>query len=249
MHFDSPSRDSLASDLMEPIRPRVDAYLLDWLMRGPLRREWFFEQRDGNCRLMASFAQRLSETVATWGSAVAPVAEQVSRILSASIPKPSKRVYPSTRLTQNSRREGRGLLPNLSVEAPPRPEVLCRNCGKRTRGADYCGACSPMERRDNLINAAKLGRIATHAPKAEALRGATQTRQRAAERAWNPADLPEWLTEEVYREKIQPQLSTVRVSAIMAVLEVSRPYANEIGRKKRVPHPRHWETLARLAGC
>ncbi|HEV2616376.1 MAG TPA: CRISPR-associated endonuclease Cas1 [Candidatus Acidoferrales bacterium] len=48
MHFDSPSRDSLASDLMEPIRPRVDAYVLDWLLRSPLRREWFFEQRDGN---------------------------------------------------------------------------------------------------------------------------------------------------------------------------------------------------------
>src|SRR6185437_1192311 len=45
MHFDSPSRDSLASDLMEPIRPLVDAYVLDWIARGPLRREWFFEQR------------------------------------------------------------------------------------------------------------------------------------------------------------------------------------------------------------
>jgi hypothetical protein len=37
---------------MEPVRPLVDAYVFDWLSRGPLRREWFFEQTNGNCRLM-----------------------------------------------------------------------------------------------------------------------------------------------------------------------------------------------------
>lgn len=244
MHFDSPTRDSLASDLMEPIRPRVDAYVLDWLMRGPLRREWFFEQRDGNCRLMASFAQQLSETAAAWASAVAPIAEQITRIFSASVSRRNRQIFPSTRLTHNSRREGRGIAPNLSFEAPPRPETLCRNCGKRTQRADYCGTCSSP--RDRLINGAKLGRIATHSPKAEALRGATQCRQRAAERAWNPADLPEWLTEEVYREKVQPLLATVKVRTIMSALGVSRPYATEIGRKKRVPHRRHWQDLVEI---
>ena len=229
-----------------PVRPRVDAYVLDWLMRGPLRREWFFEQRDGNCRLMASFAQQLSETAPAWASAVAPIAEQIARIFSASVAKRSRKLFPSTRLTHNSRREGRGIAPNLSVEAPPRLETLCRSCGKRTQRAEYCGDCSP--RRDRLIDAAKLGRIATHSSEAEALRGATQSRQRAAERAWNPADLPEWLTEEVYREKIQPLLATVKVRAIMSALGVSRPYAAEIGRKKRVPHPRHWQRLAQMVG-
>ncbi|HVB54806.1 MAG TPA: hypothetical protein VNE63_00020 [Candidatus Acidoferrales bacterium] len=43
------------------------AYVLDWISREPLSREWFFEQRDGNCRLMGSFAVRLSETAQTWG--------------------------------------------------------------------------------------------------------------------------------------------------------------------------------------
>lgn len=245
MHFDSPTRDSLASDLMEPIRPRVDAYVLDWITHSLLRRKWFFEQRDGNCRLMASFAQQLSETAPTWASAVAPIAEQIAWIFSASVPKRSRQIFPSTRLTHNSRREGRGIAPNLSVEAPPRRATRCKNCGKRTQRAEYCGDCSP--RRDRIINAAKLGRIAAHSPKAEALRGATQSRQRAAERVWNPEDLPEWLTEEVYREKIQPLLATVKVRTIMSALEVSRPYATEIGRRNRVPHPRHWQTLVRLA--
>jgi CRISPR-associated endonuclease Cas1 len=246
MHFDSPSRDSLASDLMEPIRPRVDAYVLDWITRGPLRREWFFEQCDGNCRLMASFALQLSESAPTWGRAVAPLAEQISRIFSSSIPKRSKRIFPATRLTQNSRRRAKGILAGLPNEAPPRPATICRNCGASTSGTQYCGACSPMVFRGSLINASKLGRIATHTPKAEARRAATMRRQEAAKQAWKPSDLPEWLSEKAYREKIQLRLAAFTVSAIASTLEISKPYAANIRAGKRVPHPRHWSVLAQL---
>jgi CRISPR-associated protein Cas1 len=41
MHVDTDARDSLACDLMEPTRPLVDAYVLDWITREPIRREWF----------------------------------------------------------------------------------------------------------------------------------------------------------------------------------------------------------------
>lgn len=81
IHVDVPSRDSFACDLMEPVRPEVDSYLFDWVSRESLRRSWFFEESDGNCRLMGSFAERLSETSATWGRTVAPVAEWLSRKL------------------------------------------------------------------------------------------------------------------------------------------------------------------------
>jgi len=70
--------------------------------------------------------------------------------------------------------------------------------------------------------------------------------QEAAKRAWKPSDLPEWLNEKVYREKIMPQLRTVAVRAIVEALAVSKPYATDIRNGKRVPHPRHWEKLARL---
>ena len=71
-----------------------------------------------------------------------------------------------------------------------------------------------MQHRDNLINGAKLGRIATHTPKAEARRAATMRRQEAGKQAWKLSDLPGWLTEKVCREKIQPRLATVTVPAI-----------------------------------
>ena len=101
-----------------------------------------------------------------------------------------------------------------------------------------------MARRDTLINAAKLGRIATHTPKAETRRAATMRRQEAAKLAWNPSDLPEWLTEHAYREMIQPKLTTVTVSAIASALGISKPYATDIRAGRRVPHPRHWLLLA-----
>jgi len=249
MHFDSPSRDSLASDLMEPIRPRVDAYVLDWITRGPLRREWFFEQRDGNCRLMASFALQLSETASTWGRAVAPLAEGIARIFSSSIPKRSKRIFPATRLTESSRRQAKGTPPGLPVKAAPRPTTICRNCGIPIAFGDkFCQACSVAVARRNLIEVAKLGRVATHTPKAEARRAQTMRRQEAVKRTWKPSDLPGWLTERVYREKIQSRLATFTVSAIASALEISKPYATDIRAGKRCPHPRHWAKLASLVG-
>lgn len=39
LHVDSGNRDSLALDLLEPIRPQVDSYLLDWITRKPLIRQ------------------------------------------------------------------------------------------------------------------------------------------------------------------------------------------------------------------
>ena len=85
LHSDARTRDSLACDLMEPIRPQVDAFLLDWLRTGPLQRKWFFEERDGNCRLTGEFAAELSETSKIWKQALAPLAEWVARTLWSSM--------------------------------------------------------------------------------------------------------------------------------------------------------------------
>ena len=81
LHSDTRTRDSLACDLMEPIRPRVDAFLLNWLRREPLQRKWFFEERDGNCRLMGEFAVTLSETSRIWRQALGPFAEWIAHAL------------------------------------------------------------------------------------------------------------------------------------------------------------------------
>jgi hypothetical protein len=103
LHRDAPNRDSLAHDLLEPVRPLVDSYVFDWLNRGPLRKEWFFEQANGNCRLMGPFAAQLSETAGAWRKAVSPYAEEAAKIFWQGRSKKSRSTLLPTRLTQTRR--------------------------------------------------------------------------------------------------------------------------------------------------
>ncbi len=249
LHMDAPSRDSFALDLMEAVRPEIDAYLFDWISREPLRREWFFEKRDGNCRLMGSFAVRLTETAQTWGSAIAPVAEWVSKTLWSTLRKPARQIYPATRLTQIRRRQAKGGESTVAADPAPRAPRICRTCGETLKhGKRYCASCSVGVARGNLIEAATIGRIATHSPKAEALRSATKRRHDAELRKWQPSCLPDWLNEAAYRHRVQPRLAEISVPKIAAALGVSQPYATDIRAGKRVPHRRHWKTLANITG-
>jgi hypothetical protein len=212
LHVDAPSRDSLALDLMEAARPQVDAYLFDWISREPLRREWFFEKSDGNCRLMGSFAIRLSETARTWGLAVAPVAEWISHTLWSTLRKPTPQIYPATRLTQSRRRQVGDTASTVPANLGPHAPRICRTCGQPLkRGKGYCALCSIDVSRKNLIAAAKLGQVATHSSKSEALRAATQRRHASALRVWQQCENPDWLTGEFYRTEIQSHLAEITV--------------------------------------
>jgi CRISPR-associated endonuclease Cas1 len=143
LHVDTTTRDSLACDLMEPIRSHVDAYLVDWITRQPLKREWFFEQRDGNCRLMGPFAVRLSETANIWRRAVAPVAERVAKQFWSTTHKRTRTSLAPTRLTQAHRREAKGMSSEIVASVAQRPENICQGCGKtiHDRSLSCAGLC------------------------------------------------------------------------------------------------------------
>ena len=248
LHVDTDARDSLACDLMEPARPHVDAHLLKWITQGPLRREWFFEQRDGTCRLIGSFAMRLSESLSTWSRVVAPIAEWTSRMLWSTARKPARLMLPPTHLTQSHRRQAKGKL-NPPIADPPRPPRLCRTCGANvTTGHRYCPSCAVTVSTEELVKGAYKGRLASHSSEAEANRAEKGRRHTAARWAWLPSNQPTWLNEQSYREKIHPLLAGVTVRALASALGVSIPYASNIRSGKRQPHPRHWQTIARLVG-
>ena len=246
LHVDTTARDSLACDLMEVVRPQVDAYLLDWITRQFLNREWFFEQRDGNCRLMAPFAVELTKTAPIWGRAVAPVAEWVARAFWSTIRKPD--VPFATRLTQDNKRQSKSASPCSSAPRTPRPQALCRGCGKNiTEGRTHCAQCSIEGATERLAEAARLGRLAAQTPKALAKQADSQRRHSKARSSWDETSQPAWLTAELFSRTIQPLLAGVSTSAIRSRIGVSRWYASRIRQGYR-PHPRHWEVLARLAG-
>src|SRR3989449_4414498 len=205
LHVDTPARDSFALDLMEPVRPQVDAFVLDWITREPLKREWFFEQRDGNCRLMETFALRLSETAPTWGRAVAPFAEWVARSLSSTISKPNRQIGPATRLTQRHRREAKTGMSVTPTNPALRPQAICRVCGAPiARGRSYCASCVTTVAKENLVEVARSGRVAAQSPEAQARRSATKRRHDISRQSWLPSSQPAWLNNETYEQRIQP---------------------------------------------
>jgi CRISPR-associated endonuclease Cas1 len=247
LHVDTPARDSLACDIMEAVRPSVDAWLLDWITREPLRRSDFVEEKNGNCRLVPGFAAKLTETAHTWGKLVAPWAEYVARKLWATTSRSKTREGMPTRLTQQHRREAKGSLAPTAIVSP-QPDRVCRGCGKSIRaGRSDCGKCAVEGATERLIVAAQIGRISGHTPQALAKEGRTQRQHAKARSAWDASSQPSWLTAEFYSNKIQPMLANASTSAIARRIGISRWYAGRIRQGYR-PHPRHWKALAELVG-
>jgi CRISPR-associated endonuclease Cas1 len=245
LHVDTPARDSLACDIMEAVRPSVDAWLFDWITREPFRKSDFFEERNGNCRLLRTLAAKLSETTSVWGKLVAPWAEYVAHTLWART-RPNSISSP-TRLTQQRRREAKGGL-LAPVVVTPKPDRVCRGCGRTIRAEhNDCGKCAIEGATKRLIEAARTGRIAGHTPEALAKEGKSQRQHAKARSSWVPSSQPSWLTFEFYSEKIQPLLADISTSAIASKIGVSRWYAGKIRRGYR-PYPRHWQALAQLVG-
>ena len=189
LHVDTKARDSLACDLMEPARPHVDAHVLDWIMREPLKRQWFFEQSEGNCRLMASFTAQLSQTAPMWARAVAPFAEWVARALWSSSATLAREPAPPTPLTQGIRREVKGAPPLPSPIKAPRRENLCPECGRTIRPeSTKCIHCSVGDATRNMLDAARIGRQTANGPAAQLKRANTQRKNALAQHAWKSSD-------------------------------------------------------------
>jgi CRISPR-associated endonuclease Cas1 len=251
LHMDTANRDSLACDIMEPIRPRCDAFVLNWLQTEPLRRSDFWEDRNGNCRIGSKLAIKLCETSDTWRRLVAPVAEHVAQEIWSSVSKPTSASklaaqLIATRLTQSRRRAVKGS--DVPAVKAPKPEKICPGCGATRREGRHCPSCGREVSREELIESAKVGRLVAQSPKSQGKRSETQRRHRAAQQAWRSSPKLASLTEETYTGKIQPSLAGVTISALSSTLGVSEPYAADIRAGRRRPHQRHWLALAELVG-
>ena len=105
LHADQRNRDSFALDAMEPIRPAVDAFVLDLLEERILTSHDFAELPNGICRVRAPLTHELALTLGRWRLLLA-------RILTPRAGVPSGAPQCAVRLTRQDL-------------AKPRPLGLC----------------------------------------------------------------------------------------------------------------------------
>ena len=116
-HADQRYRDSLACDLMEPVRPAVDSHLLGLLQTRSFRKTDFFENRQGVCRVMPSVTQQLALTSAKWSRSIAPVVERVAQTLATAKPCRTVSYKPlPTPLSGRNRSRGRNRIRREKVK-------------------------------------------------------------------------------------------------------------------------------------
>jgi CRISPR-associated endonuclease Cas1 len=259
MHADQRGRDSLALDLIEPVRPRVDAMVLDLLSRRVFAAKDLFETREGGCRLMPTITQALAEFAPQFAKWVAPIAERTARqLLRTPHGTPKKRPL-ATPLTQANRSAGRD---EVRTKRPAREKYIgdllptaCRVCGvildEPTRA--WCDACLPEARvekdRANIAVALRAkaelraaGKDPSHGGEIAQKRAATHREQLRLNAEWEATNTPT-MTEEEYRAQVLPGLCEMSVRAIASTLGVSQGYAARVRKGETVPHPRHWVRL------
>jgi CRISPR-associated endonuclease Cas1 len=269
VHVDRTSRDSFALDLMEAVRPQVDAFVLNILTTRQLVRSNFFETRDGTCKLMPTLTRPFAETAENWASLVAPFAERAASAFARALQEPNENVVAPhvvttgrllrTPLTQTNlraaqaRRATRGPAHGAPIAASVYP-ARCRHCDVPLAAPDrtYCDKClaTVQKRAAGTRSAVKVTRVTGHSkpgerrPESIAKQWAALTRREDERREWEAAHGP-GPGRSTFVKEIAPLLRRVPVAVLIKATGLSRPMCYRIYNGQSVPHVRHWEPIRR----
>lgn len=259
LHVDAKGRDSLALDLIEVVRPDVDAYLVELAAAHVFRHRDFAERDDGQCRILAPLTHRLAETLPRWEHAVAPWAEHVAHRLADTSPRPLRKSTPLTSAirrqtattTAASRREP-ATDPTPTTAAKTKPATLgpvCIDCGAALSHHQrrYCPDCWPTHQRAAGLTGSAAARAQLAGEHARQTRGrAVSAGKRAAQQqharalGYDP---------QMWADQLGPKVRTRTLAEISAATGLSIQYASLIRRGRQTPHPKHWAALAALVAA
>ena len=263
LHADQRSRDSLACDLMEPLRPEVDRWVLNLLRERTFSVHDFAETRQGVCRVLPPLTHLLAETGPTWARAVAPLAERIARQLfdgwNDDIKNRSKPL--STPLTQSRRSAGRDSVrrhpQRMTSNIPSMPQA-CRMCGLilGKSGRIYCDDCLLVARQDvakpwsrsglrTLANLRTEGYDPAHGGRAAKRRGRRIGRLNREATRWE-LEHENSQDETYFKRNVLPRLRRVSLRGMAEATGLTLGYCSFVRRGLRLPHPRHWEALRRV---
>lgn len=247
VHNDARGRQSLALDLMEPVRPEVDAFVLDLLERRTFRKVDFVETADGHCRLRAPLTHDLAETLPVWAKALAPIAEHVAHALGLAM---AGKYVPSTPLTTRRHRSAqaevkarkavaKGVATSTAVRQRP-----SRGTSVARWTCPDCGA--PVTNHRHVRCEACIASDPAQTPELRGRRGQAIAARKRALREWEEANPDVAYDPEYFRREVLPRLGQVKLADIAAAANCSKAYASDIRSGRYSPHVSTWEALARL---
>jgi CRISPR-associated endonuclease Cas1 len=272
LHTDQQARASMALDLMEAIRPEVDAWVLGFLKTGTLRSSDFHETRQGHCRILAPLTHVLAETLPIWRRLAAPAAEDVARAFAREAGIRSHTPLTETLRSKSRRHVGRAHATSVDDgRRKPRPTAIsaeapvvaarslverCALCGtdlpraSRRKVCDLCLTTSDLLRTEKLRTAGRQAlqrmRRSDDDPAqivaAKQKRAASSKDRMLAIRAW------ERLNGKVhdwdrYETDVIPVIEAMTVPELVHLTGLSRHYCWQVRAGKKRLHPMHWSRV------
>ena len=246
IHNDARGRQSLALDLIEPVRPLVDSFALDLLEQHTFRKAEFTESSDGHCRLKAPLTHDLAETLPRLSKALAPVAEKVVHALGQAMAGKYTATTPLTTARQRHAqaviRARKGANKTVAASTAAHQRVsgqsdtvwTCPDCGGQVTNHRHvrCDACIAADPRQT--------------PELRGRRGAAIAARKRAQREWEGAQGTTEVDPEYFRREVLPGLAKVKLADIMAAAGISKAFASQVRAGRFTPHASTWSALSRL---
>jgi ribosomal protein L37E len=252
---------------MEPVRPHVDAYVLNLARTRTFTARDFAETREGGCRIGSTLTHELAATMPMWANLVAPHVEATAKYVGRLARSGAFAVYPIE--TVGRKQVAVAPHPTVRQPAPKKLDTLpmsslhsaCRQCGTalNVRKRIYCDSCGPAivaSKREETkaafaaAGSAKLAQMRaagfdpTNTKAAQKRRSQSAMRQRRAVVAWKDDGSLEGID---FTRDILPGLQTVLVRVIAETMGSSLSHGSKVRSGRLVPHKRHWKALAEIS--
>jgi CRISPR-associated endonuclease Cas1 len=251
VHNDKKGRDSLALDLIEPVRPAVDAYVLELASDHLFRADDFTEQDDGHCRILPPLTHHLAATLALWRQAVAPWAEAAAFALAEASPYVIRKATPLTSTVRRerstnaaeSRRRGRGRKPPRERTISAALPSACIECGQLlvAKGRVYCADCLAEHRDKSRRAGREVSRSMLVDPVVRTARGTAISKAKTAGRSARASALG--VDPELWERHLAPRIGVLTLREIMDATGHQISHASRIKTGVRIPNPQHWPAL------
>ena len=249
LHLDAPGRDSLAFDVMEPVRPEVDRFVLDLMAEATFSRKDFIERTDGSIKIGPALAQRLASTMPRWAKAIAPHAERVVHEFGKAV---VGKWEPRTPLTGRKAKASAAVVKARKADVVARANKANAARAKSQAGhtADFaqCVDCGgPLARPQHVRCSACWENQPGQTREIRQRRGRAISEARTAQEQWKRGNPDAVVDREDFRHRVLPGLAAVPLATIMTAVGCTKSTAWSYRSGRTTPHPMNWGVLGSLS--